>query len=179
MQLTGIAVLDLALYLAAALALALRLLGRGPLFVWERRGFALSAAAAAVLLHGIALYGLMTTPLGLNLGFFNALALAGWLAAAIGLAVAGLLKPGFDSLGIVLFPLAGTSVLLAETLPADVLLLPAQGWPLYAHILVSLLAYGLLSVAALQAIVLAVQDHRLRRGAAGGISSGIPPLQDM
>jgi len=179
MQLTGVAVLDLALYLAAALALALRLFGRGPAFVRERRGFALSAAAAAVLLHSIALYALTVTPLGLDLGFFNALALAGWLAAIIGLGLAGLLKPGFDSLGVVLFPLAGIGVLLAELLPADVLLLTSQSWPLYTHILVSLLAYGLLSVAALQALVLALQDHRLRGGAAGGVLSALPPLQDM
>ena len=179
MRLTGIAVLDLALYLAAALALALRLFGWGPVFMRERRGFALSAALAAVLLHSLALYALAVTPKGLDLGFFNALALAGWLAAMIGLAMASFLKPGFDSLALVLFPLAGVSVLLAEALPGDELLLPAQGWPLYFHILVSLLAYGLLSVAALQALVLAFQDHRLRRGAAGGVSGALPPLQDM
>ena len=177
MHLTGTAVLAFALYLAAALGLALRLLRTGPAALRERRGFTLSAAVAAVMLHSIALYAAVFTSQGLDLGFFNALALVGWLLALIGLST--FLKTGFESLGIVLFPCAAVSLLLAETLTGDVFLLAGQGWPIDLHILVSLLAYSLLSVAALQALVLAVQERRLRRGAAGGILSALPPLQEM
>src|SRR5690348_7893457 len=111
MHLTGTAVLAFALYLAAALGLALRLLRTGPAALRERRGFTLSAAVAAVMLHSIALYAAVFTSQGLDLGFFNALALVGWLLALIGLST--FLKTGFESLGIALFPCAAVSLLLA------------------------------------------------------------------
>lgn len=177
MHLTGTAVLAFVLYLAAALALALRLFGKGPGMLRERRGFTLSCVLAATALHSIALYAAVFTAQGMDLGFFNALALVGWLLALIGLST--FLKSGFESLGIVLFPFAAVSLLLAETLTGDVFLLAGQGWPVDMHILVSLLAYSLLSVGALQALVLAVQEHRLRHGAAGGFLSALPPLQEM
>jgi ABC-type uncharacterized transport system permease subunit len=177
MHLIGTAALALALYLSAALGLLSRLLRRGPAWLRERRGFTLSAAVAAAMLHTVALYAAVFTPQGMDLGFFNALALVGWLLALIALFT--FLKPAFESLGLVLFPFAGVSLLLAETLTGDVFLLAGQGWPIDMHILVSLIAYSLLSVAALQAMVLAVQEHRLRRGTAGGILSALPPLQEM
>jgi len=175
--LIGTAVLAFALYILAALGPLSRLLGRGPGLIRERRGFTLSAALAALLLHGIALYALLFGTEGMDLGFFNALALVGLIMALI--ALAACMKPAFENLAIVLFPLAGVSILLAETLTHDVLLLPGGSWPLYTHILFSLLAYSLLAVAALQAVVLAMQERRLRRGTAGGMLSALPPLQEM
>ncbi|HET7176104.1 MAG TPA: cytochrome c biogenesis protein CcsA [Gammaproteobacteria bacterium] len=175
--LIGTAVLALALYLVAGLGLLCRLFGFGPMVFRGRRGLILSAVVAAVLLHAIALYALVFGAQGMDLGFFNALALVGLLVACIGLAA--FLKPAFESLGLVVFPLAGASLLAAELLTHDVLLLQGGGWPLYTHILFSLLAYSLLSVAALQALLLAVQERRLRRGGAGGFLSGLPPLQEM
>jgi ABC-type uncharacterized transport system permease subunit len=115
--------------------------------------------------------------MGMDLGFFNVLALTGWLMALVGLSA--FLKTGFASLGIVLFPFAGGSLLLAELLDGDVFLLSGGSWPLYTHILVSMLAYSLFAVAALQALVLALRERRLRRGDAGGMLSALPPLQEM
>src|SRR5690242_893450 len=85
MHQTGTAVLALALYLVAALALLSRLLGKGPAFLRERRGLMLSSAVAAVMLHSVALYALLFTPMGMDLGFFNVLALTGWMMAMVGL----------------------------------------------------------------------------------------------
>ena len=177
MQLTGAAVLDLILYLLASLGLLLRLLRRGPQLLRENRGFTVSSALAAVFIHTVLLYGLLVTPSGLDLGYFNALALAGWLMALI--ALAAFLKPDFENLALVLFPLAGASVLSAELFPHDVLLMSDRSWPLDMHILTSMLAYSLLGVAALQALVLYVQERRLSHGSAGGILSALPPMQEM
>ncbi|HEX4300393.1 MAG TPA: cytochrome c biogenesis protein CcsA [Gammaproteobacteria bacterium] len=177
MQLTGTALLDLALYLLAASGLLLRLLQTGPTLLRESRGFTISAAIAAVFIHTVLLYGLVATPHGLDFGYFNALALAGWLMALIALCT--FLKPDFENLGLALFPLAGISVLSAELFPHDVLLLSDRGWPLDLHILTSMLAYSLLGVAALQAAVLYLQERRLRRGSVGGVLSTLPPMQEM
>jgi ABC-type uncharacterized transport system permease subunit len=177
MQLTGLAVFDLTLYLLAALGLLSRLLGRGPTLLRAGRGFSIGAALAAVLIHSGLLYSLLVMPDGLDLGYFNALALAGWLMALIALAV--FLKPAFENLGLVLFPLAGFSVLSAATLRHDVLLMSDRSWPLDMHIVTSMLAYSLLGVAALQAAVLYLQERRLGQGSAGGVLSALPPMQEM
>ena len=89
------------------------------------------------------------------------------------------LKPAFENLGIVLFPLAGLSLLAAVMFQRDVLLMSESSWPLDMHIVTSMLAYSLLGVAALQAAVLYLQERRLRHGSAGGVLSGLPPLQEM
>src|SRR5215472_17850346 len=107
---TGTSVLALALYLLAALGPLSRLLRVGPTALRERRGFVVSAALAALLLHAIALYALIFGAEGMDLGFFNVLALVGLMMAVIGFAAC--LKPSFESLSIALFPLAGVSLLL-------------------------------------------------------------------
>ena len=177
MYLTGIAALTLALYCLAALGLLSRLFGYGPAALRSRRGFSIAIAAAAVLLHGVLLHAILFEAHALDLGFFNAAALAGFLMALISLAL--FLKPAFENLGIVLFPLAGLSILAAEAFPKDVLVVQEQSWPLDLHILTSMVAFSLLGVGALLAVLLAVQEYRLRRGGAGGALSALPPLQEM
>jgi len=52
-------------------------------------------------------------------------------------------------------------------------------WLLTAHIVVALLAYGLLTIAALHAMLLSALDRRLRTGAVPPILAGLPPLLTM
>lgn len=177
MRFTGTAIIDLVLYCLAALALLSAFSGVGPRFTRERRGFVLSAAAAAILLHTILVYAVIFLPHGMDLGFFNAVSLVGWLVALVGFAT--LFKPHFGNLGIALFPLAGVGALLAELFPSDRLMVIEGDWPLDAHIVLSLIAYSLLAVAAVQAIIIGIQEYRLRRGAAARIWSTLPPLQLM
>ncbi|MGB9430542.1 MAG: cytochrome c biogenesis protein CcsA [Gammaproteobacteria bacterium] len=177
MRFTGAAIIDLVLYCLAALALLLAFFRLGPSFIRERKGFAGTAAGAAVLLHAFLLYALIYAPHSMDLGFFNAASLVGWLVALIALTT--LVKPHFGNLGVVLFPLAGISILLAELFPSDQLMVIAGDWPLDAHIVLSLIAYSLLAVAAVQAVLIAVQERRLRRRVPGGVWSALPPLQVM
>ncbi|MGH8397117.1 MAG: cytochrome C assembly family protein [Gammaproteobacteria bacterium] len=177
MRFTGLAVIDLALYCLAALALLLAFLKWGPAFIHTRKGFAGTAAVAAVLLHTLLLYALIFTPHSLDMGFFNSASLVGWLIALIALIT--LLKPHFENLGVVLFPLAGVSILLAELFPSDRLMVIESSWPLDVHIVLSLISYSLFAVAVLQAILIAIQEYRLRQRVPGGIWSSLPPLQNM
>jgi ABC-type uncharacterized transport system permease subunit len=52
-------------------------------------------------------------------------------------------------------------------------------WTLRLHIVLSLLAYGVLTIAAVQAVMLAIQDQRLHRHRIGGSALGLPPLETM
>lgn len=177
MRFTGMAVIDLVLYALAALALLAALFNMGPAFLRTRSRFAGSVALAAILLHSLLLYGLIFTPRGMDLGFFNTTSLVGWLMAIIALTT--LFKPGFENLGVVLFPAAGISALIAELFPHDKLWVIDTYWPLDAHIILSLIAYSLLAVAALQAILIAIQERRLRSHAPRSVWNALPPLQAM
>lgn len=130
----------------------------------------------ALLIHALVLYQLIHTADGLNLGFFHSLSLITWLIALF--VVIGALRGPLENLTIILFPLAAISLLLQVSLPST-RILPDTTAGLQAHILLSLCAYSLLGVAAVQALVLAVQERQLRRKHPGTIMRALPPLQVM
>ncbi|WP_372716808.1 inner membrane protein YpjD [Immundisolibacter sp.] len=143
---------------------------------WSRR----SLRALTVLLAAAHLWLLAdVVPQGasLLLGFGNAVSL---LAALVMLLFGGLSSVrAVDNLGVVLAPLAALSVLLMM-LPSHAAPLPiVDALPLALHILLSVLAYGLLALAALQALFMAYQDSRLRQHTPGGLLRALPPLGDM
>jgi ABC-type uncharacterized transport system permease subunit len=156
-----------ALYLAAALVLALPLLHRHPL----PRAAGLFVAAVAVCTHAgvlVAKHGG-----GVDLHFFAALSLVGGCIAALCLLV-NLVRP-IATLGVIAFPLAAVLLLL------DVLIAPATQplpieWQIKLHVVFALLGYSVLSVAAVLAILLALQEHALRTRRLGGIAEALPPL---
>lgn len=173
-QLIGI--LAILLYLCASLLLAFRLVRP------ERAGRAGRAGAlilgfSAVCLHGAALYPVLVTARGLNLGFFNAASLVGCLTAL--LLLASSLRQPLENLGIALLPMAALTIALMFAYPSQHLLGEVGHWQLDLHILLSILAYSLLVIAALQAVLFAVQDHQLRNRHPGGLIRALPPLATM
>lgn len=131
----------------------------------------------AVFLHGVILYLLVVQPEGMNLGFFNALSFTGWLSAVV-LLLATLFWP-VESLGILLLPFSALTVVLALIFPSQRIVADYQSWPVEIHIFISILAYSMLALAALQAILLAIQDRRLHNHHPGGFVRAIPPLITM
>ena len=70
-------------------------------------------------------------------------------------------------------------VWLESRYPGARFLDPATSWGLRAHVLVSMLAYSLLALASVQAVLLAIQDHHLHNRHPGGFIRALPPLQTM
>lgn len=138
---------------------------------------ALVFAAAGTLLHAIALHAAIRTPAGLNLGMVNMFSLMAWQIGL--LTFAGSLRPGSANLGIGLYPLVGVSALMLLLDGTSVAVVRDASWQLEAHILLSVLAYSLLALAAFQSILLAIQDYRLRRHRPGGWLRALPPLAGM
>lgn len=138
-------------------------------------GIALGLAGVAV--HTVLLAQTLVTDSGLNLSFFNAMSVSAWLMALLLLTTA--LRRPIENLGILLLPVAAISVVLAVRFPLVDLLSPNAPAGLKLHVLVSLLAYSLLSLAAIQAVLLAVQDAKLHRHHPGGFVRALPPLQTM
>ena len=164
-----------ALYLSAAVLLWRGLRSGGPLQGGARTGlFAL--AAGALVLHAALLYGdLFHT--GLNLGLTSAASLVAWAVALLFLA-AVLFQP-IESLGVLILPVAAATLLLEWLWPTRHLTLPGASPVQAAHIVISLIAYSLLSVAVVQSVVLGLQERALHRREAGGFLRSLPPLETM
>ncbi len=131
----------------------------------------------AVAFHTVTLYLTLFIDGGLNLGFFNALSLITWLIALLVL-LAALSNP-IESLGVFLLPLASIAISLGMIFPSHHTLIGVQVLELKLHIIMSVLAYSLLSIAAVQSVLLAIQDKHLREKRPGGFIRALPPLQTM
>jgi len=163
------------LYFAAGWALALRLSKQ--VTQDSNRNIPVTLGLIATGFHAIVLYQGLITLEGINFGFFNAVSLLSWLIALF-LVIASYTKP-IENLGIAIFPLAGLAIILEWAFPSEHFLSPQDVTILEAHILISIIAYSFLSIAALQAILLAIQEKHLHNKHPGGFIRALPPLQTM
>jgi len=175
MQIAAFTVIAILAYLAAS-ALLWHTLRRGP----ATRNWKL--AALALTLFGLVAHGgfLMlraTTPGGIDLGFFNAASLVALAVTAL-FALGSLRKP-IESLGLLILPIAALTVALAAGSSSHSALLPTSSRILVVHIVVSLLAYSLLSIAVVQSLVLSLQERHLHEKQPGLLLRALPPLQTM
>lgn len=171
-----LALIAIAFYLSAAGLIGWRLLDpdnpRLP-----PRNLSLGLVLLGALLHAWILYdGIFSQP-GINLAFFNALVLTSWTVIALFL-ISSLTKP-VENLGLVLLPVAALTIILESSFPSPGFMRHAVGWDIKIHVLISMLAYSLLTLASVQAILLAVQDHHLHRRQRRGFMRALPPLQTM
>ncbi len=176
MNLTLISILAAVCYVASAAIITLRLFG-DRLERQPPRLAAIGAGLIGVLLHSYILYENVVTTSGLNLGFFNAFSVASWIIILV-LMISALSKP-VENLGIFLLPLGALTLLLELFYPSSRLLAETTPWGLRLHVLISLLAYALLTLAAVQAVLLAIQDKHLHNRHPGGFVRALPPLQTM
>lgn len=160
------------LYLAGTLFLVQRLRhGMGGTAMW-----AMLAATAGMLAHALVLASQLIVPTGLQLGFFHSLSLAGWVMALLMLLIA--LRQPVQNLGLGVFPLAALTLLCALAWGGGPVV-STDNTGIDAHILLSLVAYGVLGLAAMQALVLSFQHHALHDHRAFSAVRGLPPLYVM
>ncbi len=131
----------------------------------------------ATALHAVTVYTGVVVTEGLNLSFFIALSFTSWLAATLILLSA--LRHPIENLGIAVFPFAAVSLLLQGYQAQSGVLLSSASTGLQAHILISAISYSLLTLAAIQAILLAIQNKQLRNRHPGGFIRALPPLETM
>jgi len=141
------------------------------------RPLLLALAFGAILLHGIHVLGLIHTAAGIDLGFFQVSSLIFWVICAV-LAISSLRLP-VENLFALIFPLSSLGILCSINLHSGFVpethITARIGW----HILLSLLAYSVLTIATVQAIALAWQDRLLRQKRFQGLLRVLPPLQTM
>lgn len=131
----------------------------------------------ALLSHALIVWKIAFVSEGVDLGFFKVAVL---LFLVINLAcITSLTRRPLQNLLIVLFPLSALAVLVSTFAPDSA---PAQSHisgGMILHISSSILAYAVLTLAAIQAAVLALQDHQLKQRHTRGIVQILPPLQLM
>ncbi|WP_324731538.1 cytochrome C assembly family protein [Pseudomonas paeninsulae] len=131
----------------------------------------------ALLFHGASLFLQMSHASGLSLDFFNAASLIAY--AVIALTLLACARIPVENLLLLLFPLGGLTVLLAQLMPSGTLKSINEAPGILAHILLSIMAYGMLTIAVFQALLLLLQDHQLKHKHPSGLIRNFPPLQTM
>lgn len=168
------AFLALALYLMTALLLVLRIQGKSPCTTCPV-GLLLAPGFVAVALHTVVLQRNLLSAEGLQFGVSNASSLIGAVIALLVLLMS--VKRQTLVLAAAVLPLTALSVLLELLFPVTRLLPPDSPAGLKIHVLVSIIAYSLLGLAAMMAMILALQNSMLHQHQNGGLLRHLPPLQ--
>lgn len=173
MPLPLLAIVAALLYLAAAGLHLSHILQRRP----RLSGAVVGMGAVALLCHGLVAWFSIFDAHSVHLGFYKILAL---IFLVINVAcIAWLVRRPLQNLLVALMPLSAAAVLISAFAPHSGITPETLGYGLLLHIATSILAYAVLTLAAVQAALLAVQDRQLKHHHATGIVSFLPPLQLM
>ncbi len=158
-------------YLAAAILLYVSLVK----LKGGRRWLAIALALAGVLLHAIAQIQHWIPAGSPEISFLNALSLCAWVVVALLLLSLALRNPVFDA-GLVALPLACLALLAEWAIPAPGNLLEGATASTALHILTSVTAFGVLSIAGVYASFVALIDHALRDHHLNPVVRALPAL---
>ena len=172
MQALPFALLAIAFYLGAASWQALTLLRRVP----QRPKMVRSLGTLALAFHGLVISGVIHETGGLWLGLSPSLVMVS--ALVTGLLILGSLAKPVLNIAVGVFPVAAVTLVTAVAWPGgehQSHLTPG----IAVHAISSALAFALLAIAAVQAILLAWQNQALRHHHIRGIVQTLPPLTTM
>ncbi len=128
----------------------------------------------SLVLHGINCYQLIVVPGGLSLGFFTASSLI-FLTVNTIVFMSHIKKP-VHNLFLFLLPLSVLSIVCAQYLQSSNSIIPLS-IGIASHILLSIVAYSLLTIASFKALFLAYQNYLLKQKKSLSILKLLPPLQ--
>ena len=141
----------------------------------DKRGLMLILWGIACILHALHLYPQTFTQHGVNLTFYNAVSIVLFLISALILILSVTKKREF--LGLFVLPIVVAGIALT-ILKSEVVASTSSLHGLQLHIVTSLFAFSVLTISALQSILLFTQDRHLRKHNLGGITRALPPLHD-
>lgn len=160
-------------YLSAGGLLVKGLFEAGP--STSRKILTLGLATVGVILHAISIVSTMSPHLAF--GFTSAVSLIAWVITAL-FVVTALARP-IENLGVLVLPVAAIAILGAWLWPGQPKI-GVTGSPLLAvHLVISMLAYAFLALAMVQAILLTIQEKRLRQRHPGHLLQALPPIETM
>ncbi len=114
---------------------------------------------------------------GIDFSFFHTAAIISLIIVFL-LLFASVSKP-VEKLGIAFFPIAALMLVLDALYPSSVKITQDFSLAMNVHILSSIIAFSLLTIAAFQALLLALQNNQLKSHNPGRLMLAFPPLQAM
>ncbi len=143
----------------------------------KRNRSAILWVCGAITFHALSLANTVMENAGFNFSFFNMASLVSLIVALL-LMLAMLSKP-VENLGIFLFPITALMLALDICFPEKQHSLNTYNWEMSLHVLSSIIAFSLLNIAALQAILLVVQNQQLRSHPPKRYIQSMPSLETM
>ncbi|TDI77990.1 MAG: cytochrome C biogenesis protein [Betaproteobacteria bacterium] len=128
-------------------------------------------------LHGYTLYLSIFAGAGLSFGIGNAVSSIVWLTALVYWLSSFFYR--LEVLQTLVAPIAAVAVLLPLLFPSLRPLANTEFPAFTAHILIAMMAYSLLTIAALHALLMAVVERRLHNPSMSSVQVNLPPLLDM
>jgi len=143
----------------------------------KNKRLALSLGLIAVIFHADILARHIFTDTGLQMGFTHVASLATWFVASL-LLLAAFKKP-VENLGLFVLPLAAFTLATEYLMPVDHIIDATAHRGLGVHIMLSILAYSLLGLAAVQAVLLSIQERHLHNRKPAGFIRTLPAMETM
>ena len=148
-----------------------------PIPIDKLKQTALVSAWLAVIVHAVYISLDAQQSYGFNFSFFSMASLVS-LIVAILLLMAMLTIP-VKNLGIVVFPMTALMLGLELIFPEKQRSPESHSWEMRLHILSSIVAFSLLNIAAIQAILLVIQNQQLKSHPPKRFLQSMPSLETM
>ena len=136
----------------------------------------LGLTLVAAFLHGVLLYHTVWHPSGLNFSVTGAFSAITFVVIVLYLGTT-VVQP-VATLGALLLPLASVLVFIAWLWPGKAINTPGSSLQAL-HILIAMLAYSLLCLAAVQSVLLLILERNLRQHQGLTLVQALPPMQTM
>ncbi len=143
----------------------------------HNRTSVLTMGAIATILHGITWFMPIFSGGSLVFSFFSVGSLIALVISSL-IIISAIKKP-LENLFLGIFPMAALLLLLNLLIPATTHATTQWSPGVSSHIVLSIIAYSVLTIAAFQAVMLLVQNHQLKHKQLSGIMRILPPLQTM
>lgn len=134
-------------------------------------------AVLALVVHLVNVVQVIAIDGGYDFGFFKIATLFSWTIALI-VVLSSLRKP-LDNLFLVLFPVAIVSILSALLLPSSATPLSEVGSGVALHILLGIAATSIITIAAVQSVLVAWLNRELKHKHFSPTLKHLPPLQTL
>ena len=149
------------------------ILGRNPI----RNAFFYSPLAIALVSHSLWCFEVFRTPNGYVFSFYQVASLFFWVMNVL-VAMSALQKP-LKNLFLILIPLTLIAFFIGSVFDTEKALATSMSATIVSHILLSVIAYSLLTIATLQGLLMMYQYRKLKSKHPGGLIGILPPLQTM
>ncbi|MFV8571685.1 cytochrome C assembly family protein [Marinobacter sp. SBS5] len=127
--------------------------------------------------HGLLIAQTVHLDGGFDLSFFKSSVLISWLIVFLLLGL-NLTKP-VGSLFLGAYPIAAATIVMALVVHTESRLVSEQSYGMLSHVALSVTAYSLFTLAAIQAVLLYIQNRQLKHNYNSRLIRNLPPLQTM